>query len=117
MSNQKLISQAVEALKVALDGWKTACIDATGNPNIEFLAQFEINLASILEKDPPVEVCPCTLADEPCHPHCSCVKPHMSRGCVCCARYGSPEQRQARAQWIVDTLREAAYCRSADPEA
>lgn len=46
-------------------------------------------------------VCPCTIADEPCHPDCTCVKPHMSRGCLCCATYGSEEQRQAKANYLV----------------
>ncbi len=47
-----LIGHAVEALCEALDGWKTACINQKDEPNIEFLAQFEINFAAKLKKMP-----------------------------------------------------------------
>ena len=105
MDNPKLIRAAVEALTSALERWQTACIDAKGNPNVEFLAQFELNLDAILKRNPTD--CPCTLADEPCNPRCPCVMPHSSHACHCCARHGSLEQRKARANWIVKTLSDA----------
>lgn len=64
--------------------------------------------------DEPVdEECPCLIADEPCRPGgCTCVKPHSSRGCICCARYGSLKQRKAMANMIVAACREAVRKRS-----
>lgn len=44
--------------------------------------------------------CPCTLA-EPCRDMCSCANSVMSGGCYRCASYGSAEQRQGVADWIV----------------
>ncbi len=49
--------------------------------------------------------CPCLLVEEPCHPDCTCVKQITSRGCLCCAQYGSEEQRKAAAKRIVETLK------------
>lgn len=45
--------------------------------------------------------CPCQIADAPCHPRCTCVMPVSSSGCLCCARYGSEEQRKAMANMLV----------------
>lgn len=50
------------------------------------------------------QVCPCTLADEPCHPRCTCIMPVSSSGCLCCASYGSEWQRQSAANKIVNVL-------------
>lgn len=50
-------------------------------------------------------VCPCTIADAPCHTYCTCIKGHSSYGCWCCARYGSDEQRKAAANRIVERMR------------
>ena len=50
--------------------------------------------------------CPFEIADESCHPDCTCVKPFMSHGCLCCARYGSDEQRKKAANQIVSMFRE-----------
>lgn len=51
--------------------------------------------------------CPCLIADEPCHEQCSCVRPHSSCICWCCARYGSQSQQKAAANRIVAACREA----------
>lgn len=53
----------------------------------------------------PADACPCEIADEPCHPQCACVHPWSSRGCLCCARHGSDEQRKAKAERIVAQFR------------
>lgn len=45
--------------------------------------------------------CPCTIADKPCNEYCYCIKLHSSRGCKCCARYGSEEQQKLKANLIV----------------
>jgi hypothetical protein len=50
--------------------------------------------------------CPCLIADEPCQKNCSCIKPYMSHGCLCCARYGSNEQKKEKANLIVKQMRE-----------
>lgn len=44
-----------------------------------------------------VDGCPCFLV-EPCDPQCTCAKPHMSGGCMRCAKYGSGGQRIAAAK-------------------
>lgn len=41
--------------------------------------------------------CPC-IYDTPCHPHCTCIHPGSSRGCMRCCTFGSVEQRKARAK-------------------
>lgn len=46
------------------------------------------------------EACPC-LHTTPCQSNCSCVRPHMSHGCLRCCSYGSKEQQKARAEAIV----------------
>lgn len=46
--------------------------------------------------------CPCQIAEIPCKPNCTCVVKHSSAGCLCCARYGSDEQRRAAANSIVE---------------
>lgn len=51
--------------------------------------------------------CPC-LYTEPCHPQCTCAHEHHSGGCWRCARYGSEEQRRARAEGIAHALDAAA---------
>jgi len=43
--------------------------------------------------------CPC-LYVEPCTPHCTCVEPASSHGCLRCCTYGSFGQRQAAARRI-----------------
>ena len=48
--------------------------------------------------------CPCVIADEPCHEFCTCVNPHSYRGCMCCARYGSDDQRRESANRITATI-------------
>lgn len=47
--------------------------------------------------------CPCHYTN-PCHPFCSCVNPHMSRGCERCCSSGSIEQRRARALMIAEAV-------------
>lgn len=49
----------------------------------------------------PSNGCPCVLADEPCQPGCSCRNEHQSAGCLCCARYGSDEQRKLQSNRIL----------------
>lgn len=45
--------------------------------------------------------CPCTVEGiEPCSYACTCARPFMSGGCLCCARYGSLEQQKAAAARI-----------------
>lgn len=46
------------------------------------------------------KACPC-LHTTPCHPRCTCVMPHSSRGCRRCCSYGSPEQQKAMAEHLV----------------
>ena len=43
--------------------------------------------------------CPC-LYTTPCSPRCTCVLGTSSEGCKRCARYGSQEQKEARAQYL-----------------
>ena len=38
----------------------------------------------------------------------------MSGGCLCCAKYGSEEQRREHAKWILRTLRAAAERKRGD---
>jgi hypothetical protein len=64
------------------------------------LAHAQDDAAKLAEADSP-NGCPCLYAT-PCHPDCTCVKGHSSRGCQRCARYGSIEQRRARAARIVE---------------
>lgn len=49
--------------------------------------------------------CPCTIADDPCMPDCTCLDSLSPRGCLCCARYGSEEQRRVSANKIVRLCR------------
>lgn len=44
--------------------------------------------------------CPCLYLNEPCQPHCTCVSPLMSHGCLNCATYGSVEQRKKMAEYL-----------------
>ena len=50
--------------------------------------------------------CPCTIADEPCQPHCTCIHGSSSYGCLCCATYGGEEQRKAAANRLVQLSRQ-----------
>lgn len=60
--------------------------------------------------------CPC-LHTTPCHEDCTCVNPHMSRGCECCCSYGSPEQQRARAELLGNrAMREIGQMRRFPPE-
>ena len=52
--------------------------------------------------------CPCVILGDPCSQACTCVDGFMSGGCLCCAKYGSEEQRREHAKWILRTLRAAA---------
>ena len=52
-------------------------------------------------EDHPSRGCPCLYADRPCHPNCTCLVWHSSRGCACCAAYGSLDQRRERANVLV----------------
>ena len=53
--------------------------------------------------------CPCTVPGTiPCSTACSCVNPLLSGGCLRCAKYGSLEQRQRRAQHIAERLQQNA---------
>jgi hypothetical protein len=45
--------------------------------------------------------CPCIYADKPCDPRCTCFNSFSSRGCACCATYGSEEQRKENANRLV----------------
>lgn len=47
-------------------------------------------------------LCPCLIADEPCHEECTCVHTFSSAGCRCCATYGSDEQRKLAAARLVE---------------
>jgi hypothetical protein len=47
----------------------------------------------------PSRACPCTQTT-PCHPRCTCVQGHSSRGCKRCCTYGSEEQRRQKAEWL-----------------
>ena len=48
--------------------------------------------------------CPCEYEEvEPCHNACTCRNPVMSGGCQRCCRYGSLEQRVARAKRLVES--------------
>ena len=47
--------------------------------------------------------CPCTQTT-PCQPHCTCVDGISSHGCLRCCRYGSREQRRARAEWLAAAI-------------
>lgn len=49
-------------------------------------------------------VCPCLIAETPCHPHCTCRQPTSSIGCACCSSYGSKDQQKAKAQWLVNVI-------------
>lgn len=49
-------------------------------------------------------VCPCTILEEPCKPQCTCKTPELSGGCLCCATYGSPQQRAAAAKAVITRL-------------
>lgn len=52
------------------------------------------NAKKEIEELKKIKSCPCEYPEvEPCDPYCSCFKPHTSRGCARCARYGSYEQR------------------------
>jgi hypothetical protein len=48
-----------------------------------------------------VTKCPCCIADEPCHPNCTCVQPYSSSGCWCCATYGG----KVAANFLVEQAR------------
>lgn len=50
--------------------------------------------------------CPCTLT-KPCMDVCSCANMAHSGGCLRCCRYGSEEQRKARAEIIADAEKAA----------
>lgn len=50
--------------------------------------------------------CPCMYLEEPCHPHCTCRNGLYSTGCMFCCRYGSMDQRKAKAEQIADKLRQ-----------
>lgn len=58
----------------------------------------EISIAA--DDDDEVSGCPCRFT-EPCHPNCTCVKPHSSKGCRRCCSYGNTEQRKLAAERIV----------------
>jgi len=45
--------------------------------------------------------CPCKIADTPCQSNCTCVQGCSSAGCMCCATYGSEEQRKHAANRLV----------------
>lgn len=49
--HSEIILLAVQALRPVMDSWKKSCFDVKGNPNIEFLAEFEMNLAHLLEEN------------------------------------------------------------------
>lgn len=51
--------------------------------------------------------CPC-LHTTPCHKDCTCVNGDMSRGCLRCCTYGSPEQQKAAAERLVSLAVKAA---------
>jgi hypothetical protein len=47
-------------------------------------------------------ICPCVIADKPCHVNCTCIQGWSSRGCACCCTYGSFEQRKQKANRLVE---------------
>ncbi len=51
--------------------------------------------------------CPC-LHTTPCHPKCTCVMGHSSRGCRRCCSYGSKEQQTVRAAYLAKVMDENA---------
>lgn len=55
------------------------------------------------------EPCPCVLADESCHPCCTCVSFLSSVGCYACATYGSDEQRKEAANHLVGLARASRH--------
>lgn len=57
--------------------------------------------------------CPCVILNEPCTPQCSCTNPVLSGGCLCCARYGSDDQRQAVARILKTSVADHARLRVA----
>ena len=51
--------------------------------------------------------CPCNWTT-PCSEMCSCVRPDSSSGCSRCCRFGSVEQRRAKAEQLAILLRSGA---------
>jgi len=47
--------------------------------------------------------CPCTYGN-PCRENCTCVVPTSSMGCARCCSYGSREQRQQKAAFLIEML-------------
>ena len=54
-----------------------------------------------IEYDGQNENCPCVLTGNPCRTTCTCMRSHMSGGCIYCPRYGSDEQRLNHARHII----------------
>jgi hypothetical protein len=72
------------------------------DPNGDLLWRDDVlELVDKFEK--PDGSCPC-LNGKPCSPDCTCVNPLSSRGCDCCCRYGSKEQREEAAKRIRESL-------------
>lgn len=53
------------------------------------------------------KACPC-LHTAPCHDSCTCVCPLSSSGCHRCCTYGSPDQQQAKAEFLATAFDRAA---------
>jgi hypothetical protein len=52
-------------------------------------------------KTSPRKVCPCEFGD-PCNPRCTCANGGSSLGCRRCCKYGSQEQRAAKAKMMIE---------------
>lgn len=57
-------------------------------------------------KDEKRKSCPCEILDEPCMTSCTCKHSALSGGCLCCAKYGSLEQRKNAAEHIQKAMKE-----------
>jgi hypothetical protein len=79
--------------------------DSAGHYNI--LREIEEVLGADDEHAITRDGCPCVAPDAvPCGYACSCAHMFMSGGCLCCAKYGSVEQRTAAGKHIRKVLRE-----------
>lgn len=64
---------------------------------------FEREFPSALFRVRVKDGCPC-LFTEPCQKGCTCVQPFSSSGCRRCCKYGSEEQRRAKAEQLAKMI-------------
>jgi len=74
----------------------------------------DIHKARVEELEQATGGCPCKHTT-PCHPYCSCRKPHLSHGCLRCATYGSPEQQRESAERLAEII-DTAYLHGKEGE-